>query len=60
MAKAGYRILDSDLHLMEPPDLFQRYLDPAYRDRMPRGHRLWCRPLRSLGSGGAAGAALGL
>ena len=36
MAKAGYRILDSDLHLMEPPDLFQRYLDPAYRDRMPR------------------------
>ena len=36
MAKAGFRILDSDLHLMEPPDLYERYLDPRYRDRVPR------------------------
>ena len=35
MAKSGFRILDSDLHLMEPPDLYQRYLDQAYLDRAP-------------------------
>ena len=36
MAKAGFRILDSDLHLMEPPDLYERYLDQGYRDRRPQ------------------------
>lgn len=36
MAKNGYRVLDSDLHLMEPPDLYERYLEPAYRHRAPR------------------------
>ena len=36
MAKAGFRILDSDLHLMEPPNLYERYLDQAYRDRRPQ------------------------
>ena len=35
MAKAGYRILDSDLHLMEPPDLYQKYLEKDYLDRAP-------------------------
>lgn len=36
MAKNGFRVLDSDLHLMEPPDLYDRFLDPVYRDRAPR------------------------
>jgi len=36
MAKNGYWVLDSDLHLMEPPDLYERYLGPAYRHRAPR------------------------
>jgi len=36
MAKAGFRILDSDLHLMEPPDLYERYLDHKYRGHAPR------------------------
>jgi len=41
MAKNGFRVLDSDLHLMEPPDLYERYLDPAFRDRAPRAaHQL--------------------
>ena len=31
MAKHGYNILDSDIHVMEPPDLFDRYLDPRMR-----------------------------
>ena len=34
--KAGFRVLDSDLHVIEPSDLYDRYLDPAYRDRTPR------------------------
>ncbi len=37
--KQGYRILDSDIHLLEPPDLFSEYLDPAFRDRAPRAPR---------------------
>ncbi|MXW31222.1 MAG: hypothetical protein F4Z88_11055, partial [Chloroflexi bacterium] len=32
MAKGGYRIIDSDMHIMEPPDLWQRYTDKKYRD----------------------------
>ncbi len=35
MTKAGYRILDSDLHLMEPPDLYQNHLAEEYADRAP-------------------------
>ncbi len=37
MAKNGYKVLDSDLHVIEPPDLWQRYIDPEFRDRAPRG-----------------------
>src|SRR5207249_4304013 len=36
MSKAGFRVLDSDLHVIEPSDLYEHYLDPAYRDRTPR------------------------
>ena len=27
MAKSGFKILDSDMHIMEPPDLWERYID---------------------------------
>jgi predicted TIM-barrel fold metal-dependent hydrolase len=27
--------IDSDAHIIEPRDLFERYLDPKYRDQMP-------------------------
>ena len=37
MAKHGFRVFDSDMHIMEPPDLWECYIDPAYRDRAPRG-----------------------
>jgi len=30
-------ICDSDLHVMEPPDLWERYIDPAYAHAAPRG-----------------------
>jgi predicted TIM-barrel fold metal-dependent hydrolase len=35
MAREGYLIMDSDLHLMEPDDLWARYLDEPYRSANP-------------------------
>ena len=32
--KDNLRFVDSDMHIMEPPDLFERYLDPKFRDRV--------------------------
>lgn len=37
MARNGFKVLDSDMHIMEPPDLWQRYIEPEYQDRAPRG-----------------------
>lgn len=28
MAKNGFKVLDSDMHIIEPPDLWQRYPQP--------------------------------
>jgi uncharacterized protein len=36
MARENYLILDSDLHMMEPDDLWARYLDEPYRANPPR------------------------
>src|SRR5213594_653669 len=32
--KDGLRFVDSDMHIMEPPDLFERYLDPKFKHRV--------------------------
>ena len=40
MARNGYRVIDADLHCMEPHDLWLRYIEPAFRDRAPRGLEL--------------------
>ena len=37
MVRNGFKVLDSDLHIIEPADLWQRYIDPEFRDRAPRG-----------------------
>ena len=37
MAKDGFRVLDSDMHLREPADLWERYIDPEFRGRAPKG-----------------------
>jgi uncharacterized protein len=37
MAKQGFKVMDSDMHVMEPPDLWQRYIDPEFRDQAPVG-----------------------
>ncbi len=34
MAKNGFRVIDSDLHVIEPRDLWDRYLDPKFRGRI--------------------------
>src|SRR3984893_16645440 len=36
MAKNGFRLIDAEMHVMEPTDLRQRYIDPEFRDRAPR------------------------
>lgn len=35
MPKNGFRIMDSDLHVFEPPDMYQQYLEPEFRHRAP-------------------------
>ena len=32
--KEGYRFVDCDMHIMEPTDLFDKYLDPAFKPRI--------------------------
>jgi predicted TIM-barrel fold metal-dependent hydrolase len=34
--KDGFKILDSDMHLREPADLWDKYIDPEWRDRGPK------------------------
>ena len=31
-----YNIIDADGHVLEPPDFWKDYMDPAYRDRAPQ------------------------
>ena len=37
--KDGYRFVDCDMHIMEPPDLFDQYLDPAFKPRVTSSQR---------------------
>ncbi|HVO95205.1 MAG TPA: amidohydrolase family protein [Terriglobales bacterium] len=37
MANNGYKILDSDMHVFEPHDLYLNYMNPKWGDRIPRG-----------------------
>jgi predicted TIM-barrel fold metal-dependent hydrolase len=37
VAKNGFKIIDSDMHVMEPPDLWERYIDSKFKHRAPRG-----------------------
>ena len=36
MAKNGFKLIDAEMHVMEPVDLWQRYIDPEFRTRAPR------------------------
>jgi hypothetical protein len=35
--KNGYRAMDSDMHVVEPCDLWQKYIDQKFADRAPIG-----------------------
>ncbi|PZC45470.1 MAG: putative metal-dependent hydrolase, TIM-barrel fold [Chloroflexi bacterium] len=35
MAKHGFRIFDSDIHIIEPGDLYQRFIEDSFKDRAP-------------------------
>ena len=37
MALNGFKVFDADLHINEPPDLWERYIEPKYRDQAPVG-----------------------
>lgn len=39
LAKNGFRVFDSDIHVVEPADLFENHLDAPFRDRIPRMQR---------------------
>ncbi len=43
MGKDGYRIIDAEMHVMEPVDLWECYIDPAFKERAPRrlSERRW-------------------
>jgi hypothetical protein len=32
--KDGLRFVDSDMHVQEPGDIFEKYLDPAFKPRV--------------------------
>lgn len=36
MAQNGYKIMDSDMHIVEPSDMFDKYLDARFADQAPR------------------------
>ena len=37
MAYNGFKVFDSDMHVLEPWDLWLNYIDPKYKDRAPVG-----------------------
>jgi predicted TIM-barrel fold metal-dependent hydrolase len=54
MAREGFRVFDSDLHIIEPVDLWQRYIDRDFRERAPRGLSEIVRDFRMVGPDGSA------
>ena len=36
MAKQGFKIMDSDLHVKEPADIYERYLEEPFQSKAPR------------------------
>lgn len=54
MANNGFKVLDSDMHILEPPDLWQKYIDAKFKDYAPRGTTDHVRDLRMVGPDGQA------
>jgi uncharacterized protein len=47
MTRNGFKLFDSDMHIMEPPDLWERYIDADFKAIAPRG--LTSENVRDLG-----------
>ena len=43
MSKRGYQMIDAEMHVMEPVDLWDKYIDAEFKDRAPRrlNERRW-------------------
>ena len=54
MAKCGFKVLDSDMHILEPPDLWRRYIDSRFKHLAPVGTTEHVRDLRLVGPDGRA------
>ena len=50
--KNGFKVMDSDMHIIEPPDLWQRYIDAEFKDQVPQGALECCLPCGVLVVGG--------
>ena len=37
MSKNGFRAFDSDMHVFEPADLYTKYMNSEWGERIPRG-----------------------
>lgn len=37
LLEGRFRAIDSDMHVMEPPDLYLKFMDPKWGNRIPRG-----------------------
>lgn len=37
MTKDGFKVIDSDMHVLEPADLWRNYMPPEYREQAPVG-----------------------
>jgi predicted TIM-barrel fold metal-dependent hydrolase len=48
MGKNGLRIMDSDMHVFEPHDLYLKYMDSKWGDRIPRGYPREAREAQGL------------
>jgi predicted TIM-barrel fold metal-dependent hydrolase len=51
MAHNGFKVLDSDMHCIEPADLWERYIDDAYKPFAPRGLQEFIADLRLVING---------
>ena len=54
MANHGFKVLDSDMHILEPADLWQRYTDTKFKHLAPVGMTDHVRDLRLVGPDGKA------
>ena len=52
MAKHGFKVFDSDMHILEPADLWPRYVDKKSKHLAPVGTTGHVRDLRLVGRDG--------